>query len=209
MPTCSICLEGLDACRDVCVRTVCGHDYHGACLSRWFLVRHDCPTCRHVLSRSECRVVYMGWTGTRGDVCTDLPLRLNGVEFRMSDPKDVVLCILFVFFLQHQLILPLSNLSPGTLSTLDEIVYEIVHHHVPMSSMTTVALDFPSFYGRKTLNVRLDDNATPTVLVLRVDDFRSMFTRPPSTFVLPPPSLHAPHGKDGGDLDKRIRNERW
>lgn len=199
MPTCSICLETLDVCREVCVRTKCRHDYHGKCLSKWFIIRPDCPSCREGLSRTECKVVYLGENATE-------TLKLNGIRFRLSEAHDVYVCLLFLFYLQHQIVLSVRSLASSMQQTLHNVAFEIATRlstsarHVNIDEENSIyALDFPRFYGRKCLSIRLHDSS-PCALHLAVDDIRPMFTGHREVMTLPSSSLHASYRKDGGNL---------
>jgi hypothetical protein len=45
---CSICLN---VCSDMIGRIQCSHAYCFNCIKEWSTVRHDCPVCRHHITR--------------------------------------------------------------------------------------------------------------------------------------------------------------
>lgn len=212
MPTCSICLEELDVCRDMCIRTVCRHDYHATCLQQWFMIRKDCPSCRHGLSRNDCKMVYLTGGGQPFASASVIPrLDLNGIQFRLSNRSDIYLCILFLFYLQHQMVLRLDTLPRRTSSMLKDCAFEIAYHlSSPPNDQNDDAspsshIRYPAFYGRKELSIQPGRANESQPFCIAIDDFRTMFTNMQTIGTLPFfQSVQPTNGKDGGNLDEWI-----
>ena len=197
MPVCSICLETMNVCSDVCIKTTCRHAFHGPCLSTWFHVRQECPVCRRGLTRYDCTVLHF----CQHPIDT---VQLNDIQFRLSSPHDLRLCILFLFLQQSHILLTRRHQTPRMDSLLEECMFDIVcavqspprprgHPSIPRSRLkedvrvptssssskdryptttTPTSWVIPGFFGNRSLRVDVTEHPCP--VNISVDDFRSM-----------------------------------
>ena len=174
MPTCSICLEGVDVCRDVGVQTDCCHSFHAHCLGTWFGVRQECPSCRHALLRANCHVLHM----TNYLNAHDNIFRLNHIQFRASNAQDLKVCILFLFFTQHYVLLPLQALPSHTEMLLDDVAFDVLLA-LTRSKQCDARLHFPRFYGQRALDIHVGEASSVVDqdqdVAVSVEDLRTMF----------------------------------
>lgn len=165
---CSICLESLCIVEARCIKTKCGHYFHWDCMTKWFRIRHDCPSCRAIVRVHDCVLMESS--------CITCPegIYINHLKFYPNHLQDFSFVLIYLFFLQHSYLI--SEIPSTTESKISAIVQSIVDHacHDKLLCWTYCC---PDFYREKSLylNVEMVYDIHTQIHSLHMDDIRYLF----------------------------------